>query len=220
MTPDALARQIRSARAWLNWTREDLANRASVVSNTIASIEKGDGSAEPNARTLAKIMSAFEQAGVEMTDDGGVRPRLSRVSYFTGRDGFHRFFDDVYETVKGDPDADVCIANNDEAQFQKWHSEHDAAHVARMAQLKKPRYKVLMKENVYCRDLDYCEFRWVKDSQFADTCVYIYGGKTAFIDFEPDNVIVTLVDSSNVSSALRRMFESTWQNSTPIGKTA
>lgn len=217
MTPNLLANQLRAARAWLNWSREDLAEKAGVVANTIAAIEKGDGSSEPNARTMAKIVSAIEAAGVEFTDEGGVRPRVSRVSYFAGRTGFKNFFDDVYETLKTHTDPDVCVANVNEALFQKWHSEHDASHIARIQALNPKPYRALIKENdTNVRTSAYCEFRWVKNDQFADTCVYIYGDKTAFIDFEEDTVTVTMVDSFKVSRALRRMFEVSWQNSKPV----
>jgi DNA-binding XRE family transcriptional regulator len=218
MVPEITANQMRSARAWLNWSREDLAEKAGVVANTIAAIEKGDGSSEPNARTLAKIMGAFEAAGIELTNDGGVRPRVSRVSYFTGTEGFKQFFDDVYETVKDHIDPNVCVTNVNESLFQKWHGQYDAAHVARMSALDLKPYRALLKENdKNTRTSKYCEFRWVSDNQFADTCVYIYGDKTAFIDFEQDTVIVTLVDSSKVSGSLRRMFDVTWQNAMPVG---
>lgn len=217
MTPDTLARQIRSARAWLDWTRDDLAKKADVVANTIASIEKGDGTSEPNARTLAKIMAAFEQGGVELVEDGGVRPRLSRVSYYTGPDGFRRFFDDIYQTVSTHPNPDVCIANNDDALIQKFLGDYEVKHIERMSKLSLPRYKVLNKESdLYIRSSQYCEFRWISNSQFANTCVYIYGDKTGFIDFEHDSVMVTVVDSPNVSRALRRMFDVSWANSKPL----
>lgn len=218
MTPELLANQIRSARAWLDWSREDLAERAGVVANTIAGIERGDGSSTPNARTMTKIASAFETAGVELTDEGGVRPRVSRVTYFTGEEGFRHFFDDVYEVVKSHPNPDVCVTNVNEALFQKWHGKYDAAHIARITALDPKPYRALIKENDRnLRTSRYCEFRWISNSQFADICVYIYGDKTAFIDFEPNTVTVTVVDSLKVSGALRRMFEVTWQNSQEIG---
>ena len=218
MTPDVLARQIRSARAWLDWSREDLATRAGVAPNTLAALEKGDAASEPNARTMGKILGTITQAGLELTDDGGVKPRLSRVSYFTGAEGFHRFFDDIYETVSTHPHPDVCIANNDDALIQKFLGDYEVIHIDRMSKLGLPKYKVLVKESdTYIRSSQYCDFRWVANSQFADTCVYIYGDKTAFIDFAANTVTVTLVDSQNVSSALRRMFEVTWNSAKSVG---
>jgi DNA-binding XRE family transcriptional regulator len=218
MTPNILANQLRAARAWLNWSRDDLAEKAGVVSNTIAAIEKGDGASEPNARTMAKILGAFTTAGVEITDEGGVRPRVSTVSYFTGASGFKKFLDDVYNVIKIRPDADVCIANNDDSLFLKWTSANAAAHVERVNAIDpKPRYRALIKEtDTNVGTSTYCEFRYISKDEFADTCVYIYGDKTAFIDFEEDAVTVTLVDSTKVSSALRRMFETSWKNGRPV----
>lgn len=218
MTPAILANQMRSARAWLNWSRENLADKADVVVNTIAAIERGDGASEPNARTLAKIMRAFEEAGVELADDGGVRPRVSRVSYFTGKDGFRRFFDDIYETVRTHPNADVCIANVDELLFAKWLGDYEAVHIARMTTLAPTRYKVLLKENdFHLRSSLYSEFRWLEANRFADVCIYLYGDKSAFIEFAVDSVSVTVVDNMPVTRSLRRMFDASWAASSPVG---
>ncbi len=218
MSPNILANQIRSARAWLNWSREDLAEKAGVVANTIASIEKGDGASEPNARTMAKILGAFQAAGVELTDEGGVRPRMNRVEYYSGADGFRNFFDDIYDVVKNHPHPDVCIANVDETLFAKWLGEYEQVHITRMATLKPPRYKVLLRENdLNLRSSAYSEFRWVDANNFADVCIYLYGDKSAFIDFGADTVSVTSVDSPSVSRSLRRMFDSAWNDAHPIG---
>lgn len=218
MTPNILANQMRSARAWLNWSRDDLAEKAGVVANTIAAIEKGDGSSEPNARTLAKIMGAFEAAGIEMTDEGGVRPRMNRVEYYTGMDGFRRFFDDIYDVVKHHAEPDVCIANVDEILFAKWLADYEPVHIARMATLNPPRYKVLVKQNdLNLRSSAYSEFRWVDADHFADVCIYLYGDKSAFIEFGTDSVSVTSVDNPSVSRSLRRMFGSAWNEAHPIG---
>lgn len=218
MTPNLLANQLRAARAWLNWSREDLAEKAGVVANTIAAIEKGDGSSEPNARTMGKIISAIEAAGVEFTDEGGVRPRVSRVTYFTGEEGFHEFFNDVYESLKKTSDPDVCIANADESLFEKWHKKYDAMHTARIADLKLPPYKVLLREDDFKSriSLGYCDYRRVSSNLFADICVYIYAEKTAFVDFGHNTVTVTVVDSRKVSEALRRMFYVTWDSGEPV----
>jgi len=198
-----------------------LAEKAGVVANTIAAIEKGDGTSEPNARTLGKIMRAFEAAGVELTDDGGMRPRLNRVAYYAGAEGFRKFFDDIFNVVRSHPSPDVSIANVNEGLFAKFLGDYEAVHIARMATISPPRYKVLLKENdLNLRSSAYSEFRWVSANQFADVCIYIYGDKSAFIEFAADTVSVTVVDSPSVSRSLRRMFDATWADAKPVGESA
>jgi len=50
----------------------ELGSSAGVSANTVAFFERGDRT--PIPVTLAAIQRALEDAGVEFTDDGGVRP--------------------------------------------------------------------------------------------------------------------------------------------------
>ena len=67
--------QCRAARAFLGWSRDELARRSKVSNATLADFEAGKR--DPYSRTLADIRSAFEEAGVEFTngDQPGVRLR-------------------------------------------------------------------------------------------------------------------------------------------------
>lgn len=75
MTPP----QIRAARALLNWTVQELAERVGVERNTIAQIEAGRNASD--AETLAVIRRVLEAAGVEFTNGRwpGVRLRPERT---------------------------------------------------------------------------------------------------------------------------------------------
>jgi predicted transcriptional regulator len=62
--------QCRAARAWLNWSQGELAERASVGLSTVKSFE--GGARIPIANNLSAIRRAFEEAGVTMVfDDAG-----------------------------------------------------------------------------------------------------------------------------------------------------
>ena len=56
--------QCRAARAWLNWSQEDLAKRASVGLSTVRSFEKGERT--PIKNNLDALKAALQ--------DGGIRP--------------------------------------------------------------------------------------------------------------------------------------------------
>ena len=70
------AGQCRAARAFLDWSREDLAAAAKVAVRTIVDFERGARS--PQNSTLAVIAAAFEQAGIEFTNgsEPGVKLRV------------------------------------------------------------------------------------------------------------------------------------------------
>jgi transcriptional regulator with XRE-family HTH domain len=63
--------QIRAARAFLNWTSRELAQRAKLSVNTIVSTEKGTRAPVP--LTIDKIAAVLTKAGIEFLGDEGVR---------------------------------------------------------------------------------------------------------------------------------------------------
>lgn len=72
--------QIRSARAWLGISQQELADAANVEVRTIHRIESGFQGATD--RTLKKIRTAFEARGVDFLFDGnkpsGIQVRGNR----------------------------------------------------------------------------------------------------------------------------------------------
>jgi transcriptional regulator with XRE-family HTH domain len=62
--------QVKMARAALNWSADQLAEKAGVNADTIRQYENG---AAAIGGTLMKMRRAFEEAGVGFTADRGVR---------------------------------------------------------------------------------------------------------------------------------------------------
>jgi transcriptional regulator with XRE-family HTH domain len=69
--------QIRMARAALDWTAQELADKAGVAVNTIRRIE---GGSETMVGTLTKIQSVLEAAGIVFIAEngGGLGVRFAR----------------------------------------------------------------------------------------------------------------------------------------------
>lgn len=208
--------QVRAACGLIDWTATDLAARIGVSKQMMSAYLAGKSGL--SAQNLEKIAIALESEGVEFTDDEGIRKKKQHVKVFEGRQGFWTFFDDIYEVAKNSANPNICIANVNEAEFDRWLGEYEPIHNKRMTDLKRAAFRVLLKEND--RNLTsttYCQYRWTKTSQFADAALYIYGDKSAFIQFSENDVLVTLVESAVVTDSLRKMFEISWENSTEIG---
>ena len=62
--------QSRAARGWLDWSQEDLAQRAKVSLSTVRDFEKGRRT--PIGNNLDAICRAFEAEGVELGDPQGI----------------------------------------------------------------------------------------------------------------------------------------------------
>lgn len=71
-------RQIRAARALLNWTQQDLADKAIVSLNAVVRLEKG--TADTRTSTLVAIQAALTKAGIEFlpNSDKGEGVRLAK----------------------------------------------------------------------------------------------------------------------------------------------
>jgi ribosome-binding protein aMBF1 (putative translation factor) len=62
------APQLRAARAWLRWSRAELARRSGVSERVIVRIEVAG--ARSKDRTLRDLERTFAEAGVEFLSDG------------------------------------------------------------------------------------------------------------------------------------------------------
>lgn len=214
------ANQIRAARGLLNWTVAHLAQKVGVGTTTVSAIETGRSSG--SVEVLSAIVYTLQAAGVELTEDGGVRPRQSKISLYRGHDGFCAFFDDVYDVAR-EGATDFCVSNCQEALFEKWLGSYDPVHLSRMARLKHFRMRVLLSEG----DMDtsssaYADYRWVRPEEFMDFSLYIYGNKSAFVDFSENDVSVTIVDNFSVTFSMRKIFDLAWRHaaSKPLGAMA
>ncbi|MDQ2762038.1 MAG: helix-turn-helix domain-containing protein [Pseudomonadota bacterium] len=79
--------QCRAARAWANWSQEDLAKRASVGLSTVRAFEKGTHT--PIRNNLEAIRVALETAGVQFTyaGDGKLAGILGAIAHQGERHG-------------------------------------------------------------------------------------------------------------------------------------
>lgn len=66
----ALPVLIRTARSVLNWSQQELADRAGVAFNTIGRIERCETTGR--AKTFKAIVDCFEKAGLTVTVEGAV----------------------------------------------------------------------------------------------------------------------------------------------------
>jgi transcriptional regulator with XRE-family HTH domain len=76
--------QIRSARAALRWTIEELAENSGLGLRTIKRFEAVDGVPPSRTQTLMEVKVTFEAAGIEFIgtpdDDPGIRVRSRKLS--------------------------------------------------------------------------------------------------------------------------------------------
>ena len=99
------ARQIKTARTFLDWTQEDLAVATGLNVSTIYKLETGKIS--PRGATNSAICQAFENVGLEIKPNG-FQLRDEEITKLDGPDSCDHFFDNVLQTVREKGGEIVC----------------------------------------------------------------------------------------------------------------
>lgn len=206
------AHQIRAARGYLNWTLAYLAREVGVGTTTISAIETGRSAGSLDL--LSRIVYRFQAAGLEFTDEGGVRPRRgSTVTTYEGHEGLITFYEDVFAVAGSMENPDICVASTDEKLYRYWPGERVYSHIDRMGRPDLKMRVLIGEGDSNPPAAGHVDYRRIPRDQFGHVPVYLYGHKAAFAGFLDDDVIVTVVDNKAVTDSLRRMFELLWANS-------
>lgn len=202
--------QCRAARALLNWSQSDLAKKADAHIQTISNFEKD--AKIPSKKTLENIIRAFERAGIECTEDGGVRPQQPKVIVYRGKEGFADFRSDLINTVLSGVHA-VCVSNVNEKQFEKWgRGEVNNHYYETMEKQKGLSFRILVQgPDYYIADhLKYPTYKWLPKELFGDITQYIYGEKTALISFRENDFMAYIIADLRISNFYRKEFDRLW----------
>lgn len=207
--------QIRAARALLNWSQTDLADRAGLSQTGIARIESGIN--QPNTSTLEKINQAFDDAGIEFIADRGVEKRRSEIRIFRGFDGFSQFRKDIISVSKAGPII-ICVSNVDENQFDKWGAgEVNEYYKNEIIKLEDLKFRILVKEgDKNIKPFRNNTYRWLPDSAFGEISFFIYGDKTAIISFEDDDFNAFVISHPKITKFYTKEFNRLWEMSKEV----
>jgi transcriptional regulator with XRE-family HTH domain len=85
------ATQVRAARAILNWSQEELADRSGIGITTIRQIESGYAT---RRNTTINLRGTFENAGLEFLENEGIRRRTDKFRLLEGADSCQKLYDE------------------------------------------------------------------------------------------------------------------------------
>lgn len=190
----------------MDWSLADLAEKSGIGQQAISKFENGETS--PLSKTIEKMQKVLEDAGIEFLATGGLQPRQDIIRSYKGRAGFIEFIYDVYETARSGR-GDICVSNVNEADFEYWLGDEDAAYVEKMDKLKNVNFRILSKHGDMNVSSTYAQYRWVPEEQFSAAPFYVYGDKFAMILFEKD-VTVFVVNNASIADAQRKQFDVAW----------
>lgn len=210
------ARQIKAARALLDWSQDDLAGATKLSIATVRKLELGHIS--PRLSTTSVIRQALEGAGLEFIEPDGVRRRPDEVATYKGAMGRVAFFDDIHQTIQRSG-GDVVIIESEDAAMMRLQGREDSKNIDRILSLNgTSSIKCLLTEAL---DLPIStprfEFRFISKYYVDPLPFCVYGDKLAMIvsNTRIDSKIIVM-RSPCAAEASRRQFFSMWEKATPF----
>ncbi|MDD3181291.1 MAG: helix-turn-helix transcriptional regulator [Alphaproteobacteria bacterium] len=211
------ARQIKAARALLDWSQEHLAEACNLSIATIRKVESGHIS--PRNSTMGGIQHSFENAGLEFLESNGVRQRPEDISVFNGEESVVAFFDDVYHTVSKVGGDVIVVCPNANTVYTDILKEYRHIHIKRMAAISdKVCVKCILTESKTSLPAQsYCEYRYLPSQMMDVSPFYVYGNKISFRLFSGSRLSkIIVIESYELARTFRKQFESMWGRALPI----
>jgi transcriptional regulator with XRE-family HTH domain len=174
------ADQIKGARAMLGWTREELADASGLSHNTIRNLEMGFIS--PRGKTLDQLCQAIEEAGLEFTEDEGVRRLRPDIKILSGTDSHEAFFDIMLRATKRKDGEIVGVLNSQDMMMQALGLEGSKNYERLNNLLVSARMKCLLSESGE-EPLTFpnCEFRMMPKYCNGSTPFFVFDNSYAII---------------------------------------
>ena len=203
-------RQIRAARALLNWSQADLARAADMATSSIKNIENENSSSRKES--LAQIAEAFDQNGVEFTPGTGLRLKNDIVTIQDGNRASAVLLDDIYTHVQTATHREVCIIGLDET----YSVETDgllilANHIERLNRAGvSERILICEGDTRYLNAPE--SYRWLPRSYFTrNSPIYIYGDRIAIHSGSLRRRTI-IIEARALSQHMRMLFSLLWDH--------
>ena len=213
----ATGKQIRIGRVLADWDAKALAERAGLSKESILNIERGTFRARP--ATMERILRAFDEAGIEFTENEGVRRRPEGVEIFEGHERFHEFTEFVYQHLS-QYGGEVCISASDERLFLKYRKEPELYRQRMKALVDSGRVTVRILAEEGSFNSVFAEMRKSAQKSTSPSSFYAFGKCLALISFTHNPApYVVLLKSGPFAESYRQAFNESWGRAEiPMGK--
>lgn len=209
--------QIKAARALLDWSQKDLAEKSGMSEPTIKLIETGKVNSKPD--TLQQIQQTLEIAGIEFLPQKGVRFKddlLTVIEKQNENDNVYtKLMDDIFYTTRGKYSdilfsfVDQSISPPEVISKQKLIRENGST----------MRFLVRYEDKVLLYPSN--EYRYLPKGYYLNNPTVIYGNKfaVAVIDSEGRGIKkVIIIHDKDIAAIKRNEFEIIWQYGETVKK--
>ncbi len=209
--------QCRAARALLNWSQPELAERCNIHVQTISNFEKE--SSTPSKTTLEKIFITLITSGVAFTDQEGVKKSDGIVTILEGEDCFKQHLDTIYHDLKDKPGSEILISGLSEAKPEDKRRKFVENHIIRLEEAGiKERLLIKEGDNNLIAKKDW--YRHLPEKYFATTTFQLHENKLALHEGGPTETNtpsrIIVIENKFFAESYRRLFNFAWDNAKPL----
>jgi len=209
------AKQIKAARALLDWSQEDLAEASRLSISTIRTMELGK---IPRISTMRDICTTIEHSGLEFTEGEGVRRRDLDVLLLKGETSCDDLFEDVRKVTQKS-EGDVLVFTKTENILTMKTGAKARTNLDRLEEVHKTTgVKCLLtaaERPSFAKPSFAC--RIIPSFSCGSAFCLVYGGKYAHIMQEgPASLMVVTFNIASVAYSERKDFMSLWGNAFPV----
>ena len=210
--PLITGKQVRAARALLDWKQTDLAEKTGLSLPSINNIERMIGS--PRLVTLNIVRDALQGAGIEFLGSDGVRKHteIFETVEHHGDDFINRLHDDLLFCLRG-PEDEIVMYGLDDSLFPK-HFPEEVYRWDEAVRTRKFKERALIREGDTFINTNVESYRWIPAEMFGMVPYYVYSDRIALIMWESKRVVI--IRSQSVANSFRAQFELLWNISKPI----
>lgn len=205
------SRQIKAARALLDWSQDDLAQASQLSVATIRKLELGYIS--PRCSTTSVILKAFEASGIEFTASEGVRRRREDIAIFQGAGGCVAFMEDIAETAHKNGGDIMIVATSALGPYYMFGAKTGQLLEDIVGRNSRIAIKVILTDAIDLPgSLPRLEYRSLSTNYVNPMPFCVYGDKFAMITSSEGRVMkIVVVQSTSTAQSSRRQFSSMWE---------
>jgi DNA-binding XRE family transcriptional regulator len=205
--------QIKGARAWMEWSRETLAEKSGVSPGTIRNLERGNMSVQ----SAEDVRAAFEKVGFHFHGQQGFSRQINESRIFDGPHSREEFHEDLLTTIAG-TGGEIDAIFDTQAHLACALGVTDYARPERLEQLGKlATVKCLLAD---ARQLPLSvpsfQFRATTHTRFSPMAFLVYGDKTAAITTDGVTFTFLVTRDAGIAQNGLKQFASGWESAVPV----
>jgi len=199
--------QIRAARAFLDWTREELAKKSGLTTDGIKRIESNPDQ-RPHQKTLEILVEVFTDNGIDFSPNG-VRLTDETVRILEGENAYMRMLDDVLQTTKKGGEV-LFFCSDDRA------TRPNEIDMEQMIRNNGVHFRCLVEEGNDFTRWPRNEYRQIPSEYFNHDLQVIYGNKVAQVIAGGKKIMI--VTNTSFATTARNIFNMLWPQMRPLPK--